>query len=320
MKSAPWLLVAVLSQPGDLGAPPGRLVAVDGRQIHIHCTGSGSPTVILEAGASAFAIDFALVQPEIAKTTRVCSYDRAGHGWSTERKAIDTPPRVLADLHSTLGAAGEKPPYVFVGASFGAIYARLYQLEHPSDVVGFVLVDPATEDRLFTMFQEKMVPIGTLTAEQLRTTLPASGTYPNQAGSRSPQTGAPFDKLPKNLYDLRIKLDARLIALQGPTMAAEAIREFSEGNRAGFARLLESRTVKEPLMRNVPAVVLTRGINMTPGIAENHAALAKLSTNSRHTIVDGAGHEIHLFAPAQVIQAVQDVVESHRTKKPLRRP
>ena len=317
MKSALWLLTAVLGQAADAGTPPGRLVAVDGRQIHLHCMGSGSPTVILEAGASAFALDFALVQPEIAKTTRVCSYDRAGHGWSSERKAIDTPPRILADLHSVLGAAQEKPPYVFVGASFGAIYARLYQLEHPTDVVGLVLVDPATEDRLFTQFEGKMVAIGSLTAEQLLTTLPVSGTYPNRAGTRPPQTGAPFDKLPKNLYDLRIKLDERLIAVQGATMTAEAIREFSEGNRAAFARLLESRTVKEPPMRNVPVVVLTRGINMTPGIAENHAALAKLSANSRHTIVDGAGHEIHLFSPTHVIQAVQDVVASHRTKKPL---
>src|SRR5690348_11899720 len=73
---------ALLAQPVDLGMPPGRLVDIGGRKIHMLCSGSGSPTVILEAGASAFAIDWTLVQAEIARTNRVCSYDRAGSGFS----------------------------------------------------------------------------------------------------------------------------------------------------------------------------------------------------------------------------------------------
>src|SRR6185503_7396802 len=139
------------------GPPPGRLVDVGGRKLHVNCAGSGSPTVVLEAGASSFALDWSLVQPEIARTQRVCSYDRAGSGWSDPRPDVETPARIAADLHAALAAAGERPPYVLVGHSAGGLYVRLYQLEHPNEVVGLVLVDPATEDRLFTLFQGRAV-------------------------------------------------------------------------------------------------------------------------------------------------------------------
>ena len=79
-----WLCAAALvgAQTIDIGPPPGRLVDIGGRRLHVNCTGSGLPTVVREAGASSFAIDWSLVQPEVARSTRVCSYDRAGSGWS----------------------------------------------------------------------------------------------------------------------------------------------------------------------------------------------------------------------------------------------
>ena len=172
------LLAGSARGQSDIGPPPGRLIEVNGRKLHIHCTGNGSPTVILEAGASAFAIDWSLVQPDIARTNRVCSYDRAGHGWSDARGVMDTPARITRDLYDLLAAAGEKPPFLMVGASFGGIYVRLYQLEHPDQVNGFVLIDPATEDRLFTMIKGQAIAIAELTADQLRTTLPTSGSFP----------------------------------------------------------------------------------------------------------------------------------------------
>src|SRR5947208_16307807 len=113
----------LVAQPEGIGPPPGRLIDLGGRKLHLYCTGSGSPTVVLEAGASAFAIDWSLVQPEIARTNHVCSYDRAGFGWSDPRVEVDTPARVVFYLHAGLAAAGEKPPYVLVRAHFGGIYA-----------------------------------------------------------------------------------------------------------------------------------------------------------------------------------------------------
>ena len=297
---------SMAAQTPDIGPPPGRLVDVGGRSLHVICSGSGAPTVLLEAGASAFAIDFFLVQPEIARTNRVCAYDRAGMGWSSARPDLETPARIVADLEALLTAIGEKPPFVLVGASFGAVYVRLYQLEHPAAVAGLVLLDPATEDRLFTMYEGQAVPIASLTAAQFSTTLPAAGSVPVR--SRPPQTGSPFDRLPPDLYQLRVKLDQRLIASMPASVTAETVRETAEGRRAGLARLLESRALPDAPIRSRPLVVLTRGLDVTDGLTENHAGLAKLSDNARHTVVADAGHEIHLFSPAAVIQAVSDVV------------
>jgi pimeloyl-ACP methyl ester carboxylesterase len=307
---------AAVAQPIDIGPAPGRLVDIGGRRLHINCTGTGMPAVVIEAGASAFAIDWTLVQPDVARARRVCTYDRAGSGWSDARPDVETPARVVADLHALLEGAGERGPYVLVGHSAGGLYVRLYQLDYPGDVLGLVLVDPSTEDRLFTLFQGRAVAISSLTEEQLATTLPASGNVP--VPTRSPQTGAPFDRLPSDLYQRRVELDRRLIASFPPTVPAAVVRESAEGQRAALARLLESRGRPNNPMRSVPVVVLTRGLEQTPGIVANHAGLAAVSGDSRHTVVPDTLHEIHLSAPMAVIQAIEDVCVAVQTKARLR--
>jgi pimeloyl-ACP methyl ester carboxylesterase len=297
----------------DPGSPPGRLVDIGGRKIHMICTGTGSPTVILEAGASAFAIDWTLVQKEIARTNRVCSYDRAGSGFSDPAKGG---PRggVVADLHSALQAAGERPPYVMVGASMGGIYVRLYENQYPDEVVGLVLVDPTHEDRLFTIFEGKPVSIASLTAEQRRSIIPPGLV---NVPRRSPQTGTPFDRLPRELYDLRIKLDTRLIASIPESVPYETVVASAEQERAALAKLKEISAANRQPLGDRPVVVLTRGAESSQELKDVHASLARLSTNSRHTVVADAGHEIHLFQPGAVIQAIRDVVEAAGSKKPL---
>src|SRR6266581_4556210 len=92
--------------------PPGQLVDVNGHRLHLHCQGQGSPTVVLEAGLSHGAIEWGLVQPEVAKFTRVCAYDRAGHGWSEPGPLPRTSRRIAEELHTLLTRAGIEPPYV----------------------------------------------------------------------------------------------------------------------------------------------------------------------------------------------------------------
>lgn len=311
------LLAAPLAAQGDIGPPPGRLVDVGGHRLHLYCTGTGAPTVVLASGASAFAIDWALVQPEVARTNRVCSYDRAGMGWSDSTGLVPTAERSVTELHTLLRAAGEKAPYVLVGASLAGLHVRLYQLRYPAEVAGLILVDPAHEDRLFTMFRGEAVAIASLSAADLLSTLPSR---PVSVPRRKPQRGTPFDELPPDLYRIRIALDERLIASVPAVVGPEIVHESAEGERAALAALREASAAKAHPLGSLPVIVLTRGVDADQGVRDVHARAAALSTNSRHTVVDGAGHEVHLFEPAVVIAAIGDVVEAVRGQRPLETP
>ena len=307
------LAARLSAQQPDIGSPPGTLVDVGGHRLHLLCRGAGVPTVVLEAGASSFAIDWTLVQQNVASTNRVCAYDRAGSGWS-DPATDSSRASVTRELHALLRAAGVQAPYVMVGASLGGIYVRLYHAEYPDEVAGLVLVDPASEDRLFTYFNGQAVTIGSLTAEQYRSLAPQR---PVAVPRRKPQTGRPFDKLPPDLYDLRIKLDSRLIASFPDTVSPELVAAMWEQERAQLARLLQLRSAQAHPLGDIPVVALTRGTDVGEGLFEAHDAVARLSTNFRHTMVAGSGHEIHLFEPSAVIQAITDVVVAARGKTRL---
>jgi len=136
------------------GRYTGAFAVGDGRKMFITCAGSGSPTVILEAGANGGSNSWAPVQPQLAATTRVCSYDRANlpggssHPAPKPRTAAD----VVTDLHKLLSAAGVPGPFVLAGHSNGGLFARLYATTYPQQVKGLVLIDtgnyPAIVDRV----------------------------------------------------------------------------------------------------------------------------------------------------------------------------
>src|SRR5690349_5336558 len=129
--------------------PPGKLVDVGGWRLHLYCTGekrAGQPTVILEPGIGDFSVEWSLVQPGVAKYARVCSYDRAGDGWSDWGPHPRTYRQIVYELHTLLDKAGVKPPFVLVGQSYGGWLVRLYALTYPSDVAGMVLVDAGADD------------------------------------------------------------------------------------------------------------------------------------------------------------------------------
>jgi len=126
--------------------PHGRLVDVSGYQLHVHRTGQGSPTVILQAGLANRGADWDIVQPEVARTTRVCSYDRGGIGWSASGPEPRDSIRIARELHVLLANAGVPGPYVLVGQSFGGLYARMYAGLYADEVVGMVLVDSSHPD------------------------------------------------------------------------------------------------------------------------------------------------------------------------------
>ena len=121
---------------------PGRLVDVGGHQLHLYCEGRGLPTVVLEAPGTAMSSAWAWVQADVARFTRVCSYDRAGLGWSEAGDMPFTPQAVPTELKTLLQRSAEPGPYVMAGAELGAAYASLYASRYPEDLAALVLVDP----------------------------------------------------------------------------------------------------------------------------------------------------------------------------------
>ena len=157
-RSARWLLYAVLAVLGiaavgggyetireslDATAypPPGQLVDVGGHRLHLHCTGTGSPTVVLEPGQGGVSSDLAWIAPAVARDTTVCVYDRAGRGWSDATNNPQDGAQIAADLHTLLHRAQVPGPYVLAGHSFGGLYVQAFAAQFPDEVAGLVLLD-----------------------------------------------------------------------------------------------------------------------------------------------------------------------------------
>jgi pimeloyl-ACP methyl ester carboxylesterase len=132
----------------DLAAtpPPGRLVDIGGYRLHLWCTGEGAPAVILDTGLGGSSAGWGFVQPEVARFTRVCSYDRAGLGYSDPGPSPRTARRIASELAELLARSGSAGPVVLVGASIAGFGVRVFASDHPERAAGLVLVDASHED------------------------------------------------------------------------------------------------------------------------------------------------------------------------------
>ena len=286
---------------------PGQLVDIGGHRLHLRCTGSGSPTVVLEPGAGAMSSSLGWITPEVARDTRVCVYDRAGRGWSDPADAPQDSAQVATDLHSLLHAADVPGPYVIAGHSFGGLYTLTFAARYPDEVAGMVLVDstapaprpsPATASPDDAGAYDVMGRASALASISAR--LGLARLYGVLAG----------DGLPPQSHD---EVSARS-ATAGNLRSV--IDEYLEGGAsAEHAASLRDLGAK-------PLVVLTAGSGSAAGWAEKQNALATLSTNSVHRTIDGATHldlaEDQEKATA-TSQAIHDVVSSVRSATPLRK-
>jgi pimeloyl-ACP methyl ester carboxylesterase len=309
--------------------PPGKLVDVGGWRLHLNCTGealASQPTVILEPGVGDFSVEWSLVQPGVAKFARVCSYDRAGDGWSELGPHPRTLRQIVYELHTLLDKAGVKPPLVLVGHSYGGWLVRLYASTYKADVVGMVLVEAGADDprrflpdgklgRSSDLVKNQEIP-AVKTANPLRISdIPPAALKQMMSGARSLAKNPnppPRDKLPPDAQRMRTW------ALAQVGHVAAAVNPFEHEE---LALLRAERTKTAHPLGDMPLIVLTRGISDEDGPdgkafeeehRRDHAAIAAMSRKGKLVIAARSGHHVQLDEPELVIQSIREVLAAAR--------
>ncbi len=296
--AAVFLILLSIEPIASLGnpVPPGRLIDVGGFNMHIYCTGEGGPIVILDAGLGHGTVYWSQVQDGISKHTRVCSYDRAGMGWSESGPKLRTYMKVTDELHTLLASSGEEGPFVLVGHSAGAHTVRFFVQDYPNKVAGIVLEDAANE-RVLT--RENLAPgVKMMQDASLAARLGYfrinEGSLAMMAGIEIPAELKPYLHILYNSKTFATSADE----LEAMPVTAEAI----------------APTKYQGAWKDLPAIVLTADNEMGRmlGMHEHHRQLAALSTKGEQILVNSS-HNIHIDQPDVVIQAVLKVVDAANT-------
>ena len=278
---------------------PGASFDVSGRRLHLNCTGSGSPTVMLQGGLGETSPVWAHIAPAVARTTRVCAYDRAGQGWSGDAPRPQDGLQVVADLHELLDRAGERGPYVLVGHSTGGTYSMIYAKRYPADVAGMVLLDSASPDQ-FTVLPD----------------YPAFYSMWRRVGALLPSLG-------------RLGVGHLLFSSVGSTLPAPAAaqaRAFAtsprdmRGQRDEFSTYPDVFTQAQALtLRTEPLVVVTATQGQQAGWSTAQDRLTALSGNTSHghAGTTHAGLLDDQDAATISVRAINDALQSARTGSPL---
>ena len=307
---SPGLVLLVLASVGGgsatlrtavAGSPPpvpGQLYDVGDRRLHLTCTGTGGPTVVLLGGMGETSAAWGLVQPAVAGTTRVCAYDRAGQAWSDSAPGPEDGVQVAADLHTLLGRAGEQGPYVLAGHSVGGAYAMVYAAEYPDDVAGLVLLDSASPQQ-FTALPAYADAYPSMRRQSaLLPTLVRLGAGPLLS------SGVPADLPPA--------ARAQMQAFDWSTRQLRAERDEVAAYPAVFeqARALTG-------IGSTPLVLVTAtGGDRQPGWQAAQDALAELSPTSAHRLVAATHSSLLLDTSdsAFSVEAIEDVVQAVSTR------
>jgi pimeloyl-ACP methyl ester carboxylesterase len=278
----------------------GRLVDVGGRKMHIDCTGEGSPTVILDSGLGESSLSWRKVQPEIAKLTRVCSYDRAGLGYSDPSSAPRTSRVIAHELHALLQAASVSAPYVIVGHSMGGYDVRVYTSMYSKEIVGMVLVDAShpDQDNRFPAELKRLQGSWRREAQFISYTMPFGiprllGLCDDDAISRA--------------ADCNWRSSREQLA-EMQAFSASAAEAAATGSLGDLPLAVLSHDPDKP-SAELPAD-LANSVN--EAWEKMQEELAHLSTRGRRTIAKNSGHYIQLDRPDLVIDAIHSVVEEAR--------
>ncbi len=280
---------------------PGRLIDVGGHRLHLRCTGTGSSTVVFEAGGGDLSSGMGRVTSAVARDTRICAYDRAGRGWSDVAATPPSGKQIAIDLHTLLQRGGEAGPYVLAGHSFGGLYIRSFAELYPDEVGGMVLVDSTAADA---------------TAHGLG----GAADFVHR-GAALLSTAARFGVvrflaalMPSGLparYEDEVQANAARA-----TSLASTLDEYADAGAASrHAATLTS-------MGDRPLIVLTAPVGNSPSHFAEQDRMLALSTDSVHRTVPGVDHQGMVWSEAgaaATARGIVDVVTAVRTGQPLPR-
>jgi pimeloyl-ACP methyl ester carboxylesterase len=273
--------------------PPGKLVDVGGYRVHLYCAGTGKPTVMIVGGG--FSFDWTFVQPEVARDTRVCTYDASGTAWSDPGPGRSCP-AWTGEVHRLLRQPDLEGPFILVGFSAGAVIARLYATSYPEEVAGLVIVDhaflPHAPDRPATVHNSSDL-------DSPPTVLSMTPVF----ASREDEPG--FERLPPRAREL----DRWASSLNPDLPTAETTE--------GCIRAAEAAAHGEPHPLGSKPLVVVSTANDTAGYAELQQHLLALSRDSRQLIADKSFHSIEITQSEVVVKAIREVVAAVRNHSHL---
>ena len=258
--------------------PPGQMVDVGGYRLHIHCMGTGSPTVVIEIGWGDSSTTWGGVQSEVAKTTRICTYDRAGLGWSEASPQPRMAREFAIELHTLLTNAHENGPFVLVGHSMGGYTVLVYAHDYPGEVAGLVLMD----------------------AQKLAAAVNATPPQTPKPG------GVSLPSLMARVGLVRL-LAGPLGASSVTPRSVQTVLDEAQGMAEGGVQAKSVTTLGA-----LPLIVLTRGKDLTPDWTASQAGFLKLSSNSQQFFAKKSDHLIQLDQPEAAVDAILKMVTQLR--------
>jgi pimeloyl-ACP methyl ester carboxylesterase len=319
--------------PGDtLYAQPGRLIpAGHGARLNFYCVGSGSPTVVFDAGWEDWAPSWAKVQPQVAKWTRACSYDRAGTGFSDPGPLPRTSVTIADELHLALHNAGIRGPYILVGHAFGGDIVRTFADRHTREVAGLVLIDADPSDVEPKEMQEKEHRGQAGIVSQLRNCrnaiaegkpLPALGSRPGQPQRTCAQQffrGLPELEWSPELNTKLLQIAQTKVAMYDAYISEMEQMPWDEAYLQQHRRSLGPRPIRVLTSRNHGVGHLPATPNLDPNHLEyeGQVSLAQarwldLSSNAKQIFAQNSSEYIQFDEPETVIAAIREVYDQRK--------
>jgi pimeloyl-ACP methyl ester carboxylesterase len=284
---------------------PGRLVSAGEFRLNVYCTGQGSPTVVLESGLADSLDQWRRVQPDIARFVRVCSYDRAGYGYSDPGPMPRTSDRIASELHVALRMAGERPPYLLVGSSFGGFIVRVFNGKYSDQVAGLLLVDATQEDQ-YQLLPRSWSNLGAAMRRRAQRQAFWAPLYIDLGIARL-QLRMQGQQVPPVLLQSKY-LKARTSEFENIEVSAEQARTSDHIGEKPLVVLTAGRAIDASLKAALSEE--DRNAYEETWINDLQLRLAHLSTRGTRVLVADSGHDMATDRPDAIVTAVRELARS----------